>query len=368
MKLDSFPLLIGPMDEPHNPAGLPDTLPFSIGFDAVRGALIQHPSAELPILLDRAYLAGVLLGTPLTDDSFGKPYADDFLEFIHQTVLAKPGKALEIGAGVGYITRRLMDAGWRAIGIEPGKGYANHWNHYGVEIINEFFPHPEVPGPFDLISCYAVLEHISDPLRFLKDIRDRLTPTGMVVVSVPNCTEEIEEGDPAILLHEHYNYFNTDTLRALFWQAGFRTIVQKSKFGRCLFVAGHNRSDAEGGLSSREDLAILQSYPQRVEQYIKKIQLSFAKIMQNGSVGIYCPARALAVLDKEMPLRFFDDDQTQKGKFLPPFPSPIEDRESLLAKPVKTVVIMSRTFGQRIRDSLRQSGYQGSVLTVNELI
>lgn len=366
MKLDSFPLLIGPMDSPHNPAGLPDTWAFSIGFDAAKGALIQHPTPELSEMLARAYRAGVLLGTPLAEDPFGKPYADDFLAFIKNSV-AKGGRtALEIGAGVGYITRRLIDDGWQTTGVEPGKGYAEYWKHYGVDIINEFFPNPKVPGPYDLILCYAVLEHISNPVKFLVDIRERLAIEGTAVLSVPNCTEEIEAGDPAMLLHEHYNYFNAETLAALFWRAGFSALVRKSDYGRCLFVAGKHR-DAASEPAPRNDLKTLESYPQRTERFIVRARQRLAELSVSGSVGIYCPARALAVLDPQMPARFFDDDKTQHGKFLPPFDSPIESREALLKQPVGTVVVMSRTFGQRIRDSLKAAGYDGRVLTVNEL-
>jgi SAM-dependent methyltransferase len=366
MKLDSFPLLIGPMDSPHNPAGLPDAWPFSIRFDAVKGALIQHPTPELSEMLDRAYRAGVLLGTPLADDPFGKPYADDFLTFIRSSVGIGGRTALEIGAGVGYITRRLINDGWQATGVEPGKGYAEHWKHYGIDIINEFFPNPKVPGPYDLILCYAVLEHISDPETFLVDIRERLAREGTAVLSVPNCTEEIEAGDPAILLHEHYNYFNAESLAALFWRAGFSAVVRRSDFGRCLFVAAKHR-DAASESVIRTDLETLKSYPDRTARFISRVRNQLAQLLSTGSVGIYCPARALAVLDPQMPARFFDDDQTQQGKYLPPFESPIESRESLLTRPVGTVVVMSRTFGERIRKSLKNSGYSGSVLTVNEL-
>jgi hypothetical protein len=66
-------------------------------------------------------------------------------------------------------------------------------------------------------------------------------------------------------------------------------------------------------------------------------------------------------------MRFFDDDKAHQGKYLPPFVAPIESRDALLTQPVDTVVVMSRTFGDRIRDSLRASGYGRSVLTIREI-
>ena len=86
-----------------------------------------------------------------------------------------------------------------------------------------------------------------------------------------------------------------------------------------------------------------------------------------GTLGVYCAARGLPLLDHTHTMCFFDDDPAQLGKFLPPFQVAIAGREVLFAKPVDHLVVMSRTFGQRIRDSLRQQGYRGSIFTLDEM-
>lgn len=366
MRISSFPFHIGPTTSSHNPSGLPDTWPFSCDFDAASGALVQPATSELLGLLDRAYRTGQLIGTPLAGDDFGKPYADDFISFINE--VAHGGQtALEIGAGVGYTLRRLLDAGWQATGVEPGKGYEAHWRRYGVDVINDFFPNGQTPGPFDLIYSYAVLEHIADTNKFLTEIRKRLSPSGIAAFSVPDCTSEIESGDPAILLHEHFNYFNAETLTSVLWRAGFSAVVRKSTYGRCLYAAArpcHEKSQRP----HRADLAILESYPERAQGFIARSRARLAELLATGSVGIFCPARALALLDPIMPVRFFDDDKSQQGKYLPPFPVSIEDRSALLDRPVTTLVVMSRTFGEAICKSLRADGYRGSILTIQEIL
>lgn len=366
MKISSFPFHIGPTVGPHNPSGLPDAWSFSCDFDVASGALVQPATPELLDLLDRAYRTGQLIGTPLAGDDFGKPYADDFISFINE-VACGGHTALEIGAGVGYTLRRMLDAGWQAIGVEPGKGYEAHWKHHGVDVINDFFPSVRTPGPFDLIYSYAVLEHIADTNRFLTEIRKRLSPGGVAVFSVPDCTSEIVSGDPAILLHEHFNYFNAETLVSVLWRAGFDAVVRKSTYGRCLYAVArpyHEKPQPPG----RADLTVLESYPQRAQGFIERSRARLAALLAEGSVGIFCPARALALLDPAMPVRFFDDDRSQQGKYLPPFPAPIEDRTALLNHPVETVVIMSRTFGEAICRSLRADGYSGSILTIQEIL
>lgn len=365
MNLDCLPFHIGPTDTPHNPAGLPNTWPFSCGYDSSIGALVQYPTVAITELLERTYRVGQLVGTPLAENRFGQLYTEDFLSFIVKSC-AKGGRvALEIGAGVGYLTRRLIDAGWIAIGIEPGTGYAEHWQRYRIDIINDFFPTSCTPGPFDLICSYAVLEHIAEPLKFLKDIRERLAPDGTAVFSVPDCTEEIEAGDPAILLHEHFTYFNAETLGAMLWHAGFSSVVRKSGYGRCLYAAA-KPSHAKKALK-RSDLDVLQSYSERTMEFIAKTRKSLEDMLSFGDVGIYCAARGLAILDPSMHLRFFDDDDVQQGKYFPPFAVPIDGRKSLLSRPVNTLVVMSRTFGRSIRDSIHKQGYRGRIIVLDEL-
>lgn len=367
MKLDDLPFYIGASEVAGNPAGLPDTWPFSLHFDSQRGTVTQQVTPELLEILEQAYRAGQLIGTPLAEDSYGKPYADDFLRFIGQLGLPRGARAIEIGAGVGYLTRRLKDEGLQIVGIEPGRGYAAHWQKNGVEIVDDFFPTPRVTGRFDLICSYAVLEHIPEPTRFLKDVRNHLAPKGVAVFSVPDCTDEIEAGDSAILFHEHFSYFDAGSLARLIESAGMHALVMKSGFGRCLYATASlkQRPALQGELGLERE--IIASYPERCSRFVERVRAKISGMAAQGTVGVYCAARGLALLDRTQDMRFFDDDPAQQGKFLPPFQSPITGREALLSMPVDHLVIMSRTFGRRIRESLRHQGYQGNIVTLDEM-
>lgn len=367
MKIADLPFHIGATTSPHNPGDLPNTWPFSLQFDPIRCAITQEVTTELLETLERAYKTGQLIGTPLSEDSYGRPYADDFLRFIAQLGLPSGSKVVEIGAGVGYLTRRLNEAGWLAIGVEPGGGYRAHWEKNGVDIVNDFFPTPQITGKFDLICSYAVLEHIADPIQFLLDIRSQLKPGGAAVFSVPDCTDEIIAGDPAILFHEHFSYFDAGSLARLIESAGMHSRVVKSGFGRCLYAVASTKelADFGGEVGLRRD--VIASYPERCGQFVKRVRAKISAMAADGTVGVYCAARGLALLDSAQSMRFFDDDPAQQGKYLPPFDREIAGRESLLDSPVDHLIIMSRTFGNRIRNDLRQQGYQGAIVTLDEL-
>lgn len=366
MKLNTLPFHIGATEQAVNPGGLPNVYPFELTFDPSRGMLVQPAYAELEQVLRDAYVVGQAFGTPLAEDKFGKPYAEDFLSFI-QAAQPQPERGLEIGAGVGYLTRRLLDAGWDMTSLEPGLGYEPFWRNYGVKVIREFFPSPQAPGPYQLLCGYGVLEHVPDALSFLQAIRNHLAPGGKAVISVPDCTDEIRAGDPSILFHEHFNYFDAGSLTRLIGHAGMTAKVTKSCFGRCLYaVVSAEPLDGAGGEPGL-DIALVASYPERCQRFVERVRGRLSEMATTGTLGIYCAARGLALLDPAQSMRFFDDDPAQQGRFLPPFRGSIASRNSLFATPVDYLVIMSRTFGQRIRDSLRHQGYQGSIVTLDEM-
>jgi SAM-dependent methyltransferase len=366
MKLNTMPFHIGATVQTVNPCGLPNVYPFELVFDARLGMLVQLANPDLEQILRNAYLVGQAFGTPLAADQMGKPYADDFLSFI-QTARVPAGRGLEIGAGTGYLSRRLLDAGWEMTSLEPGQGYEPYWAHYGVQVIRAFFPSPQAPGPYELVCAYGVLEHVPNPEPFLQAIKAHLAPGGRAVLSVPDCTEEIRAGDPSILFHEHFNYFDAGSLKRLIELAGMKAKVVKSRFGRCLYaVAG---VELPSGIASETglDLELVASYPERCQHVIQCVRGRLTELATTGSLGIYCPARGLLLLDPAQSMRFFDDDPAKHHKFLPPFQAAIAGRDDLFARPVDHLIIMSRTFGQRIRDSLRQQGYGGSIVTLDEL-
>ena len=367
MKIDSLPFYIQYCKTPNNPLGFPNSMAFACQFNPEIGALIQIPKKKIIKTLEKVYRTSSMLGTPLSDDPFGKPCADDFIKFIKKFKKTNHSNVLEIGAGVGYLVRRFLDLGWKVTGVEPGKGYIPYWKKYDVNIINDFFPNPHTLGPYNLIYSYCVLEHILHPVEFLMQIKNKLTQGGIAILAVPDCSDEIIDGDPAILVHEHFTYFNRETLISVLWHAGLKAKVFKSGYSRLLYVVAEIREN-NINKEKRTDIALLKNYPQRTKNFLIQMRQKFRQLAKSGSLGIYCPGRALSVLDFDLPVRFFDDDMRLKGKYLPPFRSPIEGPDSLLQQPVDIIVVMSRTFGDRIRNNLKKRGYNGIIFTVNELM
>ncbi|MCG6533120.1 MAG: class I SAM-dependent methyltransferase [Syntrophales bacterium LBB04] len=372
MKLSSLisfpdmPFCVGACSAPNNPRPLPNCFPMELCLNEESGALQLSTNGELEQIISMAYSIGIEMGTPSDDTDFGRPYVLDFLKFLKEST-HKKGRALEIGAGVGYLSSLLSIEGWHVDSLEPGQGYKSYWEKYKINVISDFFPSMKAIGPYDLIVFYTVLEHISDVKGFLNKVIDCLAPDGVIVLAVPDCTEEIEAGDPSMLLHEHYQYFVPSSLRHTLMSAGLYTSVQKSGYGRALYAYAKSSSIKRSDKPNKEELKVLKAYPKKVRRLTETIQRNMNRAIANGTIGIYCPARALAVLPHDAPFRFFDDSPDLHGKYYPPFQSRIESRDELFENPPDTLWIMSRTFGENLKNSIEDHLPRTKIALITEL-
>jgi SAM-dependent methyltransferase len=356
LELEQLPFFVRMLDGPDNPQGIPNTYPFALALDEATGDLYQTGSPGLARMLDEAYRIGSLLGTAMDDTAAGDAYANDFLRFIRANA-PRSQQCLEIGAGRGFLTRRMIDAGLAVDALEPGQANAAHWQRHGVKVIQDFFPSAKLPGMYELMVAYGVLEHIDDLAPFFDACRKQLTPDGQLIVAVPDCGPCLDAGDPSILVHEHYHYFSEQSLARRVELAGFRAVkVERSGYGGALYCAAQPKTDTAATAPAAEELAQLRQFGTLVLKQRARIAARLAEAKAAGkTIGIYCPNRAISLLPPGASgLRFFDDDADLHGKHYVTFPAKIENRADLAAKPVDELWILSRSFGARIRDRLRQ--------------
>lgn len=364
--IPDMPFCLGAMVSPENPVGLPSTYPFCLELNYVLGRLEQATDSSLEDLLGKAYLVGNEMGTPSNHTELGLPYVKDFMRFIDQSAPIR-GTLLEIGAGTGFMSKCLAEAGWQVTSIEPGVGYQRHWDAYGVHVINDFFPSDHVQGQYDVIVFYTVLEHIKDTKSFLNSVKKQLKPTGQILLAVPDCTIEISECDPSILLHEHFHYFTSASLANTLSEAGIASVVEKGQFGRSLFAMGSITSDQSTPSVSAASIRDNEAYIANIPKVRANLQDELARWLKSGNVGMYCPSRLLNIVPVGLKFAFYDDAKEIQGRFYPPFTSAVRSREALLADSPTTLLIGSRTFGGQLKEQLIAAGLQSNIVLLGEL-
>ncbi len=147
-------------------------------------------------------------------------------------------RALDVGAADGLLSRHLTAAGWRVVGIEGDADAARRGAAHCERMIVADLdgPLPDLDGPFDLVVCGDVLEHLKHPQRVLPALGRLVSPGGHLLVSVPNIAHlwvrlnllagRFEYTDRGILDYTHLRFFTRRSLQRLLIEAGLRVVRQ----------------------------------------------------------------------------------------------------------------------------------------------
>lgn len=100
-------------------------------------------------------------------------------------------KILDVGCGNGNISIPLAAMGFKVVGLDASDVAVQSATESAEEsgVMASFIVGDETAVPdksFDIIICSEVLEHQSQPERFLQTIKNKLTPEGMLLFSLPN--------------------------------------------------------------------------------------------------------------------------------------------------------------------------------------
>jgi 2-polyprenyl-3-methyl-5-hydroxy-6-metoxy-1,4-benzoquinol methylase len=134
-----------------------------------------------------------LTGSPAAPGSYAEAKPRGYYGNAREDLVAalpRPlGRVLDVGCGEGGVGRLLRAEGATAVaGIEINEQAAEQAREaldtVAVGGVEEVLP--TLPGPWDTICCYDVLEHLVDPNLALVALRATAAPGGRLHVSVPN--------------------------------------------------------------------------------------------------------------------------------------------------------------------------------------
>jgi 2-polyprenyl-3-methyl-5-hydroxy-6-metoxy-1,4-benzoquinol methylase len=137
------------------------------------------------------------------------------------------GKLLDIGAGSGIMVEAALEAGYDAKGIEPSRWLQQQAKKHNLPVLQGIFPHPEAPGPFDVVTFVDVIEHVTNPGELLSHIFKALSKDAILVLVTPDVNSIAARMLKFRWWHyriAHIGYFNKKNLVQLLNGNGFEII------------------------------------------------------------------------------------------------------------------------------------------------
>jgi len=95
---------------------------------------------------------------------------------------------LDIGSSLGELLAAFHgEYACAGVGVEPGRDYRRRSEERGQQVYADLGGLPlEARSSFDVVTMVHVLEHLPDPLAYLREIReDWLKPCGHLILEVP---------------------------------------------------------------------------------------------------------------------------------------------------------------------------------------
>jgi SAM-dependent methyltransferase len=163
---------------------------------------------------------------------------------------------LDVGAGTGASLIAARDRGMAAIGVEVDPRALEIARSRGLDMRQDLSD-----GPFELISLWESLEHVSDPLAILRAAHELLAAGGLLAMTVPNRDSPMAalmRGDCSFLGGGtegpgHINMYGSAQLERLFERTGFELVYLDGQYASNLLeLAGYALGRHRGASSLLE--------------------------------------------------------------------------------------------------------------------
>lgn len=153
-------------------------------------------------------------------------------------------RIMDVGCGAGSFLDFFSGVAEKIYAIEPHEVYKKYLSDKGYQAYSYASDLVKEKGSIiDNAYCFSVIEHIEDPLSFLRDIHATLRDGGSLTLSTPNTRDLLidllpEEYQPFYFRKVHEWYFEENSLRYLFEKVGFKEVEIRpfQRFGFSNFV------------------------------------------------------------------------------------------------------------------------------------
>ena len=368
-KIESVPVFWRESNSTKTVSGIPNRFELSISLDSKLNLLKQTYSVETDKFLTEMYKQNENIGYLREDHPLSKSYGSEFIEFISTSTDITNEHILDIGCGGMYILKKLKSLGGIVSGCDPSPFAKEAAITNNIELFHSFFPNSEISKKFDVILHYDVLEHIWDPKKFLTDCASKLKENGKVIFSMPDCSEQIEEGDISLFAHQHVNFFTINSIKNLLSICGYCKInvIRSNITGKLLCSGIKKESPLQTSTllsvkAHKEAVIFFKRVHKKYELIQDQIKRDFETIGSDEKIGFYPPLRAMPYLtdyiddiDLQKKICFIDDNLLARGKYMCNVAIPIYPLDDKENHNCRIIYIASKAYKQRMTEKVIRS-------------
>ena len=157
-----------------------------------------------------------------------RPWADR----INQMLSGKE-TVLDFGCSTGHLMTSIQGQAAKVYGHELNtKEIEFCCKQLGLDVANRDPFERFEEGMFDYIIMIYVLEHISEPMELLTELKNLLKPNGKLIILVPNAADallnfyDIPDFAQFYFCLEHFYYFTPSTIERVFKSSGLQGTVE----------------------------------------------------------------------------------------------------------------------------------------------
>jgi 2-polyprenyl-3-methyl-5-hydroxy-6-metoxy-1,4-benzoquinol methylase len=304
--------------------------------DKIYGELYEHFAPTSISLLQQEYTV------------FVSNWLSDFL--------GPESRILEVGCHDGFFLELLSQRGHKCHGVEPSPFAEIARTKPGLSIVRGFYKSDYFEkGSYDLVVAKHVVEHVADPVAFVRDISVVVKDGGYAYFEVPNSYISLEQGYFPEFHVDHISYFTSCSLAKLLHLCGFSVVVHletvyaymKFPFINVLVRKGNKSTPAPGSPGQRwfQDFLIrriIDRFCARYPLYVERLR----KLTSNGTLGVWgagsCGTQyAIDAGWSRDRVVFVDPNPSNQGLFLSVTGHPVCPPESLNDIELASILIAS---------------------------
>ena len=299
-----------------------------------------------------------------------RSYAERLVDRLVDLYGIRNRSVVDIGCGRGDLLAMLCERGGnRGFGFDPsyaGTAAADGERQFTIQ--REFFG-PEHAAAIQpaLVSCRHVLEHVEDPVGFLRTLRTTIEASGDTVlyIEVPSGEELLSSLGLWDYLYEHVSYFSAKSLEAVLNAAGFEVLAMRRDFGGQFLCAdarvGARTSAVQPAIGQSESFVRsaaqgMLSRRQHWRQWASDIPAdSRVSLWGAGSKGVMF-LNLLGLQGSEKICRVVDQNPDKHGRYVSGTGQEIVPPEMIRGGDVDQIVLMNGIYEPEVRARLQSVG------------